>query len=134
MRSNAGLAARPSEPSLNGSVVRFAWLCSSRLPRSIAGTAWPHRQPSMLDDSVDGRLLGSKRAKIVQRPIGPDDLHAPDPPAWAARSWFDPRLAYFLGASAKQTNKTGEIGNGAARVVPRRPAPAFGPLALKIPG
>jgi len=32
----------------------------------------------MLDDPVDGRLLGSKRAKIVQRPIGPDDLHAPD--------------------------------------------------------
>src|SRR5262249_9323973 len=55
-------------------------------------------------------------------------------PAWAARSWFDLRLAYFLGASAKQTNKTGEIGNGAARVVPRRPAPAFGPLAPKIPG
>src|ERR1700746_230855 len=39
---------------------------------------WPHGQPSMRADPVDGRFFGIERAEIVDRPVGPDDLHAPD--------------------------------------------------------
>ena len=44
-----------------------------------------------------------------------------------ARPWADVQVVYPLAAPAIQTSKTNEIENGAARVVPRRPAPAFGP-------
>jgi hypothetical protein len=43
------------------------------------------------------------------------------PPASAATPWSNVWVIYPLAAPATQTNKTNEIKNGAARVVPRRP-------------
>jgi len=89
---------------------------------------WPHGQPSMRGDPLNGGFPGIIYAEIVDRAVRPHDLYAPDLANLHRQQDRGQTFGWFILWRHRQdkTNKTTEIKNGAARVVPRRPTPASG--------
>ena len=89
---------------------------------------WPHGQPSMRGDPLNGGFPGIIHAEIVDRAVRPHDLYAPDLANLHRQQDRGQTFGWFILWRHRQdkTNKTTEIKNGAARVVPRRPTPASG--------
>ena len=121
MPSNAGPGARQRAILAKPEWVRGPGRAA--LGRRLAGTVRPHGHPSVRGDPLGGGLLGIKGSEIVDRPIGPDDLDAPDVAHPHGQQDRGQTFGRFILWRHRQptNNKTNEIENGAARVAPRRP-------------
>ena len=99
----------------------------SRLRQRVARTLWPHRQPSVRGNPRGDGFPGSKRAEIVNRPIGPDDLHAPDAANLRGQQDRGRILGWFILWCHRQNKQIRpmKLRNGATRAAPRRLTPAF---------
>ena len=68
----------------------------------------------------DGGLPGSKRAEIVNRPIGPDDLHAPDAAHLHGQQDRGQTLGWFILWQHRQNKQIRPMKLRTARLVSRR--------------
>src|ERR1700745_1287669 len=89
---------------------------------------WPHGQPTVRADPVDGRLFGIERAEIVDRPVGPDDLHAPDVAHLHRQQDRGQTSGWFILWRHRQYEQISPLKLRTARLVAvrRLPTPAFG--------
>ena len=85
-----------------------------------------HGQPSVRLDPLDGGFPGSKHAEIVDRPIGPDDLHAPDGPHPHGQQDRRGTSGRFILWRHRQNEQIRPLKLRTAQLVPRRLAPVAG--------